>query len=161
VQPVERVYRVWVVPVEGVGGMDAVVKPTGRYLRRPLTGTTQTYRSDEWPTGYTSHWQRRRRFASGSQPNSSITLNTSVSDTTPIGSSFSATATRRMLCSVTDLSNKRVGECTGGNGVSPFHLAGKIIGDGFFTDNFRISRIDEVGRFLPANIFQHHRTREQ
>jgi hypothetical protein len=33
--------------------MDAVVKPTGRYLRRPLTGTAQTYRSDERTTGYT------------------------------------------------------------------------------------------------------------
>ena len=53
VQLVERAYRVWVVPVRGVGGMDAVVKPTGRYLRRPLAGTTQTYLSDEWATGYT------------------------------------------------------------------------------------------------------------
>jgi hypothetical protein len=53
VQPVERVYRVWVVPVRGVGGMDAVVKPTWKYLRRPLTGTAQTYRSDERTTGYT------------------------------------------------------------------------------------------------------------
>jgi hypothetical protein len=33
--------------------MDAVVKPTGRYSRRPLTGTAQTYRSDERTTGYT------------------------------------------------------------------------------------------------------------
>jgi hypothetical protein len=41
VQPVERVYRVWVMPVRGVGGMDAVVKPTWRYLRRPLTGTAR------------------------------------------------------------------------------------------------------------------------
>jgi hypothetical protein len=53
VQPVERVYRVWVVPVRGVGGMDAVVKPTWRYLRRPLTGTAQTHRSDKRTTGYT------------------------------------------------------------------------------------------------------------
>jgi hypothetical protein len=39
VHPVERVYRVWVEPIRGVGGMDDVVKPTWRYLRRPLTGT--------------------------------------------------------------------------------------------------------------------------
>jgi hypothetical protein len=26
--------------------MDAVVKPTWRYLRRPLTGTAQTHRTD-------------------------------------------------------------------------------------------------------------------
>jgi hypothetical protein len=44
--------RVWVVPVRGVGGMDAVVKPTWRYLRRPLTGTAQTYRSNVRMTGY-------------------------------------------------------------------------------------------------------------
>jgi hypothetical protein len=55
VQPVERVYRVWVVPVRGVGGMDAVVKPTWRYLRRPLTGTAQTHRSDKRTTGYTRY----------------------------------------------------------------------------------------------------------
>jgi hypothetical protein len=41
------------VPVRGVGGMDAVVKPTWRYLRRPLTGTAQTHRSDKRTTGYT------------------------------------------------------------------------------------------------------------
>jgi hypothetical protein len=35
-----------VVPVRGVGGMDAAVKLTWPYLRRPLTGTAQTYRSD-------------------------------------------------------------------------------------------------------------------
>jgi hypothetical protein len=53
VQPVERVYRLWVVPVRGVGGMDAAVKPTWRYLRRPLTGTAQIYRNDARTTGYT------------------------------------------------------------------------------------------------------------
>jgi hypothetical protein len=52
VQTVKRVYRVWVVPVRYVGGMDAVVKSTWKYLRRPLTGTAQTYRSDEWTRGY-------------------------------------------------------------------------------------------------------------
>jgi integrase len=41
------------VPVRGVGSMDAAVKPTWRYLRRPLTGTAQTYCSDERTTGYT------------------------------------------------------------------------------------------------------------
>jgi hypothetical protein len=35
--------------------MDAAVKPTWRYLRRPLTDTAQTYRSDERTTGYTLH----------------------------------------------------------------------------------------------------------
>jgi hypothetical protein len=53
VQPVEHVYRVWVVPVRGVGGMDAAVKPTWRYLRRPLTGTAQISRKDDRTTGYT------------------------------------------------------------------------------------------------------------
>jgi hypothetical protein len=52
VQPVKRVYRVWVVPVRGDDGMDAVVKLTWKYLRRPLTGTDKTYRSDERTTGY-------------------------------------------------------------------------------------------------------------
>ena len=37
---------VWVVPVRGVDGMDAVDKPTGRYSRRPLAGISQTYRSE-------------------------------------------------------------------------------------------------------------------
>jgi hypothetical protein len=31
VQPVEREIRFWAVPVRGVGGRDAAVKPTGRY----------------------------------------------------------------------------------------------------------------------------------
>jgi hypothetical protein len=31
VQPVERVIRFWAMPVRGVGGRDAAVKPTGRY----------------------------------------------------------------------------------------------------------------------------------
>jgi hypothetical protein len=31
VQPLERVIRFWAVPVRGVGGRDAAVKPTGRY----------------------------------------------------------------------------------------------------------------------------------
>jgi hypothetical protein len=53
-----------VVPVRGVGGMDAVVKPTWRYLRRPLTGTAQTYRSDERTTGYTHHDVRSREAMS-------------------------------------------------------------------------------------------------
>jgi hypothetical protein len=35
--------------------MDAVVKPKWRYLRRPLTGIAQIYRSDERTTGYPHH----------------------------------------------------------------------------------------------------------
>jgi hypothetical protein len=58
VQPVERVYRgSGVVPIRGIGGMDAVVKPTWRYLRHPLTDTTQTCCNDERTTSYTPPYE--------------------------------------------------------------------------------------------------------
>ena len=52
VQSVKHVLGVRVVSAWGVGGRDAVVKPTWRYLRHPLAGTAQANRSIKRATGY-------------------------------------------------------------------------------------------------------------
>ena len=37
-----------------------------------------------------------------------------------------------------------------------FHLAGKVIGDHFATDSFRVGFANNVGHFCPTDIFEHH-----
>jgi len=58
VQPAGRGLEVWVAHAGGVGGMNAAVKPTRTYSRRPLEYVTRTDPCETRATGYTLIYSR-------------------------------------------------------------------------------------------------------
>ena len=60
-----------------------------------------------------------------------------------------------------DLGNDQIAKLAGRDFSGAFHLPGEVVGDGLVGDHLGQRGLDQVGRFLPAHVLQHHHARQQ